>query len=58
MYDKRLWVSSSEKEIFLSIPPSGREGAMSPTANIGVNRMNPGIRILPLPSDNAFSEDG
>ena len=36
----------------LSTPPSGREWTMSQTTNVGGDRMNPGIRILPLPSAN------
>ena len=38
----------------LSTPPSGKEWAMSQTANVGGDRMNPGIRILPLPSANGL----
>jgi hypothetical protein len=35
-----------------AFPPSGREWAMSWTANVGGDRMNPGIKILPPPSAN------
>ena len=50
-YEKCLWVSFSVKGKPLP-PPSGREWATSWTANLGGGRMNPGIRILPLPSSN------
>ena len=48
-YDKCLRVSSSVKEKSLPAPYSGREWATSYTVNVGGDRMNPGIRILPLP---------
>ena len=35
-------------------PPSGREQTTSQTANIGGDRMNPGIRILPQPRANGL----
>ena len=33
-------------------PPSGRDWATSYTANVEGDRMNPGVRFLPLPSAN------
>ena len=33
-------------------PPSGQEWATSERANVGGDPMNPGIKILPLPSAN------
>jgi hypothetical protein len=38
----------------LPVLPSGRAWAMSWMANVGEDRMNPGIRILPLPSANGL----
>ena len=38
----------------LPAPPSGREWENSYTANVVGDRMNPGIRILPLPSVNGL----
>ena len=34
----------------LPAPPSGREWATSQTANVGVDRLNPGIKVLALQS--------
>jgi hypothetical protein len=42
------------KEKSLSALLSGKEWATSYTANIGGNQMNPGTRILPLPSVNVL----
>ena len=53
-YEKYLWVSSSVKEKSLSTPPTEREWATSQMVNIGGNQINPGIRILPLPSANGL----
>ena len=53
-YEKCLRVSSSVKGKPLPTPPRGREWATSKTADIGGDRMNPGIRILPLPSGNGL----
>jgi hypothetical protein len=55
-YEKYLWVSSSVKEKLLPRPPCGREWAMSLTANVIGNRINPRIRILPLSSANSLLE--
>ena len=45
-------ILSEEK---IPIPsPSEREWATSQTANVGEDRMNPGIRILPLPTANGL----
>jgi hypothetical protein len=38
----------------LYLHPRGRERAMSQTANVEEDRMNPGIRILSLPSANGL----
>ena len=38
----------------LPTPPSGRECPTSYTANVGGDRMNPGIRILPIRSVNGL----
>ena len=35
-------------------PPRGREWAMTKMANLEGDRMNPGIRIFPLPSANGL----
>ena len=42
----------------LLTPPIGREWATSNMANICGDRMNPGIKILSLPSANGLSEGG
>ena len=55
-YEKCFLVSSSLKGNYLPAPPSGRECATSYTANVGGDLMNPGIRILPLPSANGLLE--
>ena len=52
--EKSLRVSSSVNGKPLSAPPSGREWARSWTANLGGVRMNPGIKILPLPRANGL----
>ena len=38
----------------LPTPPNGRQWTTSETANVGGNRMNPGVGILPLPSANGY----
>ena len=53
-YEKCLRVSYSTKEKFLSTPHSGTEWAISQTANIGGDIMNPGIKVLPLASVNGL----
>ena len=53
-YENCLQASSSVKGKSLSTPPTERELATSLTANIGRDQMNPGIRILPLPSANGI----
>ena len=53
-YEKYLRVSSSVKEKPLPAPPSGREWATSQMAKVGGERINPGIRILPLPRANGL----
>ena len=52
-YEKSLPVSSSVKGKPLPTPPSGIEWATSQMANVR-DRMDPGIRILPLPSANSL----
>ena len=54
-YEKSLRISSSVKVKPLPTPPSGREWAMLYTANVEGNQMNPGIRIVPLPSAKSLS---
>ena len=51
-YEKCLRVSSSVKGKRLPTLPSGREWATSQTTNVGRDRMNSGIKILPLLSTN------
>jgi hypothetical protein len=41
-------------DLILPTPPSGREWETSKTDKVGGNRMNSGIRILPLPSANGL----
>ena len=53
-YQKCLRVSFSVKGNPLSAPPSGRDWATNQKANIGGDRKNPGIRILPLPRANSL----
>jgi hypothetical protein len=53
-YERCLQISSSVKGKCLSTPPSSREWATSQTANVQVDRTNPGITIHPLPSVNSL----
>jgi hypothetical protein len=55
-FAKCLRVSSSVKGKSVFTSPSGREWAKCQTANVGGDCMNPGIRILPLSSDNGLLE--
>jgi hypothetical protein len=52
-YEKYLRVSSSVKGKSLSTHPRGRDWATSQTPNLGGDRMNPRIRILPISSANS-----
>ena len=51
-YEKCLPISVKGKS--LSTRFNGREWVTKYTANLGRYQMNPGIRILPLPSANEF----
>ena len=53
-YEKCLRVSFPAQGKSLSTLPSGRQQATRQTANVGGNRVNPSIRILPLPSTNGL----
>jgi hypothetical protein len=53
-HEKFLRVSSSVKGKFLPTPPSGSEWATLQKANVGGDRINPGIKILPVPSANGL----
>ena len=53
-YEKWIRVSFSMKEKSISTPPSVRNWTTTETANVGGDRMNPGIRILQLPSVNGL----
>ena len=51
-YEKCFRISNEGKS--LSTPPSGKEWATSKTTNVEEERVNSGIRFLPLPSANGL----
>ena len=53
-YEKCLWASSSVNRKSLLTPPSGREWTKSYSTNVGGDQINPGIKILSLPSNNGL----
>ena len=55
-YKKCLRVSSSVKGKALSIHPSGRKWTKPQKANLGGDRMDTRIRILPLPSPKGHQD--